>query len=268
VQLAEHEKPITIEEPAFDPGAEDRESRQVSFDVPAWHGGRRKLTLRAPEDVISGSAIAGLGENLRAEWSRASDGSEATLRARNEFISVQVEVEVVGDVIDVSARIQNLGAKPLERVEAMFCLDPGDLHLFPDSGLDRNYLVRDGVATSLGSESHGSGTPNFSEGTAFDLPMTVLESVDDRWSLGHAFEQTEILGANGSGGGVCIHTRPRFGDLAVGGGATRKGRIYLAPGRAEQVFARLRSEQPFPMASPSAAETKRQHPCLTTSSSP
>ena len=52
------------------------------------------------------------------------------------------------------------------------------------------------------TERHGSGTPNFSEGTAFDLPMTVLESVDERWSLGHAFEETEILGANGSGGGV------------------------------------------------------------------
>jgi len=268
VQIAEHEQPITIEEPAFDPGSEDRESRQVSFNVPAWDGGRRKLTLRAPEDVISGSAIAGLGENLRAEWRRAGDGSQATLTARNEYISVQVEVEVVGDVIDVSTRIQNLGAKPLQRVEAMYCLDPGDLHLFPDSGLDRNYLVRDGVATSLGSERHGSGTPNFSEGTAFDLPMTVLESVDDRWSLGHAFEQTEILGANGSGGGVCIHTRPRFGDLAVGGGATRRGRIYLARGRAEQIFARLRSEQPFPMAAPSASEPKLRHPCFTTSPPP
>jgi len=263
-QLANHQAPVTIEEPAFDPGSEDRESRQISFDVPAWDGGRRKLTLRAPEDVISASSIAGLGEGLRAEWSRAKDGSKAVLKAQNEHVSVQVEVAVEGDFIDVNTRIENLGKKVLERVEAMFCLDPGDLHLFPDSGLDRNYLVRDGTATSLGSDRHGSGTPNFSEGTAFDLPMTVLESVDGRWSLGHAFEQTEILGANGSGGGVCIHTRPRFGDLAVGGGATRKGRIYLARGRAEQLFDRLRSDKPFPMASPTARQEKPQHPCLTT----
>jgi hypothetical protein len=262
----ERSGPITIEAPALDPGAQDRESRQVSFDVPAWPGGRRKLTLRAPEDVISGSGIAGLGENLRASWDLAKDGSRATLRARNEHISVVVGIEVVNDFIDVDTRIANLGSRPIERVEAMFCLDPGDLDLFPDSGLDRNYLVRGGKATSLGSERHGSGTPNFSEGTAFDLPMTVLESVDDRWSLGHAFEQTQILGANGSGGGVCIHTRPRFGDLAVGAASTRKGRIYLSRGRAEGLFARLRKDKPFSMPLSAPPEATLQHPCVPSSS--
>ena len=261
-EVDEHHPPITIDAPALDLTSDDRETRQVSFSVPAWYSGSRKLTLRAPEDVISGSGIAGLGENLRAVWTRAEDGSKASFSARNEHISLLVELVVKDDFIDVSTRIQNIGAEPIERVEAMFCLDPGDIHLFPDSGLDRNYLMRDGETLSLGSERHGSGTPNFSEGKAFDVPMTVLESVDDRWALGHAFEQSEILGANGSGGGVCIHTRPRFGDLAVGVGATRRGRLYLARGSAEELFARLQREEPFTMSRPSVRGPKLQHPCL------
>ena len=202
---------------------------------------------------------------IRDRWDLKKDGSKATLRARNEHIAVEVDIKVGDDFIDVDTRIENLGSRLIERVEAMFCLDPGDLDLFPDSGLDRNYLVRDGKATSLGSERHGSGTPNFSEGTAFDLPMTVLESVDSRWSLGHAFEQTQILGANGSGGGVCIHTRPRFGDLAVGSAATRKGRIYLARGSAEELFERLRKDKPFSIPQPVPPEAKPQHPCVPSS---
>jgi len=256
---------ITIEAPAFDPDAEARESRQVTFEVPAWSGGRRKLTLRAPEDIISASGIAGLGENLRADWERAADGSQVTLRASNQHISVTIEAAVTDDYVDITTTIKNVGSALLERVEAMFCLDPGDLHPFPESGLDRNWLLRDGIVTSMGSERHGSGTPNFSEGTAFDLPMTVLESVDERWSLGHAFEETEILGANGSGGGVCIHTRPRFGDLHPGLRATRKGRIYMARSGAPELFARLVREQPFPFPPPPPATAQQAHPCLSDS---
>jgi hypothetical protein len=259
---AKHSGRITIDAPAFDPDAEARESRQVTFEVPAWSGGRRKLTLRAPEDIISASGVSDLGENLRADWERAADGSAVTLRASNQHISVTIEAEVADDHVDITTTIKNVGSTLLERVEAMFCLDPGDLHAFPESGLDRNWVMRDGIPTSMGSERHGSGTPNFSEGTAFDLPMTVLESVDGRWSLGHAFEETEILGANGSGGGVCIHTRPRFGDLHPGLRATRKGRIYMARSGAEELFARLVREQPFPFPPPPPARAQQVHPCL------
>jgi len=175
---------------------------------------------------------------------------------------VVVEAEVKGDYVDISTTIKNVGSARLERVEAMFCLDPGDLYQFPESGLDRNYIMRDGMPTSMGSDRHGSGTPNFSEGTAFDLPMTVLESVDQQWSLGHAFQETEILGANGSGGGVCIHTRPRFGDLHPGLGATRKGRIYMARSAAADLFSRLAKEKPFPFAEPAAPKARPVHPCL------
>ncbi len=253
---------IIIEEPAFDPSAEARESRQVTFEVPAWKGGRRKLTLRAPEDVISASGIPDLGENLKAEWDRRPDGSEVTLQARNQHVEVTVNAVAQADYVDLETTIKNVGSSILERVEAMYCLDPGDLHQFPDSGLDRNYVMRDGRARSLGEERHGSGTPNFSEGTAFDLPMTVLESVDDRWSLGHAFQETEILGANGSGGGVCIHTRPRYGDLHPGMRATRKGRIYMAQGNAPDLFTRFQQDQPFPFPAVPAPRPPLLHPCL------
>ncbi|MBJ94247.1 MAG: hypothetical protein CMP23_07170 [Rickettsiales bacterium] len=251
---------VQVDPPAFDDGSEDRETWQVSFTVPQWPGGKRNLTLRAPEDVVAGG-LAGLTDDLRAQWQRSPDGSSALLTARNQLISLRVGLSVGTDFVDVTTSITNLRDQSMAAVEAMFCLDPGDLHHFPERGLDRNYLLRGGKVASLGNERHGSGSPNFTESTGFDLPLTVLESVDDRWSLGHAFEASGLLGANGSGGGVCVHTRPRFGDLAPGQEVVRRGRIYMASGRASNLFERFQREKPFDFELRPAAEPRVAHPC-------
>ncbi|MBN96164.1 MAG: hypothetical protein CL928_19160 [Deltaproteobacteria bacterium] len=255
---------LRIDPPTVDENSQGEGVNQMMFDVPWWWGGNRKLTLSAPEEIFSANNIPDLGQNLVPSWDYAPDGSRLTLTATNQFVHVTVEARVVEpDAVSVNTTIKNQHSERLRRVEAMFCLDPGDLGQFPDSGLDRNYVRRQGEDVALGNDRHFSGTPLFSEGTDFDVPLTVLESVDDLWSLGHAYQNSQTLGANGAGGGVCIHTLPRFGSINPGESQSLSGRIYMASGRAGDLLDRFVADPPFPMEVPQPDPNRAKGPvCL------
>lgn len=255
---------LRIDPPTVDENSQGEGVNQMMFDVPWWWGGNRKLTLSAPEEIFSANNIQGLGHNLVPSWDYKEDGSRLTLSAANKFVHVTVEARVSEpDSVSLKTTIKNLHSERLRRVEAMFCLDPGDLGQFPDSGLDRNFVRRQGEEAALGMDRHFSGTPLFSEGTDFDLPMTVLESVDDLWSLGHAYQNSQTLGANGAGGGVCIHTLPRFGSINPGESRSLSGHIYMASGRASDLFDRFVADPPFTFAVPQLDPSRATGPvCL------
>ena len=160
------------------------------------------------------------------------DGSSARLVSEGSGLRLERELRAYEDHVDVVLTLTNLGEETVRDARALVCLATKGGSPFPESGHAGTFFVDGAEVVALGDLPVDSGDPLYREdqlsGLGLDaLPLTVMRSIDDRWSLGGAFESSAIVGGNGARGGACLHTLPRFGDLAPGAAVTRRGKVYL-----------------------------------------
>lgn len=206
---------------------------ELTLEAPQWPAGA--IHLGFPEEIRSVQGPVDFGVSpLIPTWTEIDGGFR--YEASNERVTVSGALLSEADGLRTSMTITNSGTAPLERVEALICLDVEPPLPFPSSGHGRTFVPVGEELVRLDTTIVDSGDPLYIERDLFSHPLTVLESVDRRWVLGNAFEGSEVVGGNAATG-VCVHSRPRFGDLAPGDSVERKGRLWVGRGTADDVLA-------------------------------
>jgi hypothetical protein len=228
---------------------------------PAWPDGS-VATLAFPEFFDATGAPDGVWDGLRPSYSRLSE-TVLGLVARTDRVEVTGALEELVDGVRMKMQIRNLSGEPLRDVSALICLSTWPSGQFPSSGHRRTfYPGRDGLI-SLDRLPIDDGDPLYVESRRFSHPLTVLESVERDLVLGHAFEASSIVGGNG-GTGVCVHSRPEFGDIAPGEAVQRRGRLWLRTGVAGDILADYLAEplEEQPRAWEASSSVRPSLPCV------
>ncbi len=215
----------------------------TSADSDRW----TELTLEAPE-WPAGSIALGFPEWLRSEAGPLDQFGGPLVPAYEPieggvgFVASNELVRVTGtllgrpDGLDATLAVTNVGAETLPGVEALICLETDPARPFPESGHARTFVARGDGMVPL-REPVDSGDPLYVETDRVTHPLTVLTSADERWVLANAFAGSTGSGGNALGPGVCVHSRPRFGDVAPGATVERRGRLWIGRGTADEVLA-------------------------------
>ena len=250
---------VAVELPSFETWAVV--TTRLHPEERGWAFGERRIRIQSPGRSWSGTTasleVPFLSTELATtlslpEWLRPAggemvdfgamehrhdvdaDGSRARLVSEGEGIRFERELRAGLDRLDLRLTVTNLGEQPLADVEALVCVATTGGSPFPESGHAGTWILDSDRVRVLGEVPADNGDPLYREdmlprvGEAV-APLTILRSVDDRYSLGTGFETSDVVGGNGATGGVCQHARPRFGDLAPGASATRRGVVWLSP---------------------------------------
>jgi hypothetical protein len=204
----------------------------VPFEVP-FLAADLAATLSLPELLHMKNREPLAVESMEHEVEVSPDGASVRLVSEGSGLRLERELSPGVDHVDVTLTLTNTGDEVIEEALALICLATRAGSPFPESGHNGTFIVEGDRVTSLGEVPVDNGDPLYREDRVTGLggpvlPLTVMRSVDDRYSLGTGFEGSDVVGGNGARGGVCLHARPRFGDIAPGASVTRRGTIYIS----------------------------------------
>lgn len=207
------------------------------LSVPFWPS-PDAIQLALPESITS-TSHDGIWTDASGRAEVSLDGRTGIFQASSRWLSLRADLTTTADGIEVAMALTNHGPDLLEGVAALICLAAGQQPLFSAWDHERTSWFHDDGERPLTSLREPGTEPLYIEHHEFALPVTVVRSTDDRWSLAHGFEGSDVIGGN-SGSSVCIHSRPQFGDLAPGGSATRRGLMLMTADRPGEIAARWR----------------------------
>ena len=143
------------------------------------------------------------------------------------------------DGVDITLNLTNRSKSTWTDARALVCVaatDSRDPWPFPLSGQERVRAEVDGELRSLGELRSDSGDPNYVELEGASAPVTELSSVDGRLTLALGMDRSDVVGGNANAG-ICLHARPRMGDVLPGQTATVRGRLLLSASTPTELFA-------------------------------
>lgn len=220
------ERAIRIQEPGPTwPGT------TVSLEVP-FLSSELLTTLSLPEWLRAGGGELVAFETMQHTSEVAPDGSRAVLVSEAPGLRFERELQAGYDRVDLKITVTNLGPDPLPDVAGLICVATTGASPFPESGHGGTWILDGDQTLVLGDLPVDDGDPLYREETLPAVgervaPLTILRSVDDRYSLGTGYEGSDVVGGNGARGGVCQHARPWFGDVAPGASVSRRGVVWI-----------------------------------------
>ena len=204
-------------------------SPTVGFEVP-FLDDRQVFSLSLPEFVRVEDAPPGFEGDI-AGWSTsaviAEDRRSGRFLAESPTASFEAELTTGLDRVDITITLENRSDRTLRSVEALLCASSRGASPFPESGHGRTTIETPQGPNRLDSRPVDGGDPLYLYRRDLSSPGVSMRSVDDAWEFGHAFDGSVAVGGNGSSNGVCLHSRPHFGDLQPGQRARRAGLLYL-----------------------------------------
>ncbi len=165
-----------------------------------------------------------------AELTLEGNRTAATLTRRGDGLTVATSMVTSKRRIDLEMTVTNTSDAELAEVVALLCASSKGATPFPESGHANTYVWTPDGRERLEDRPVDEGEALYHYRRDIADPVTALESVDGAWTMATAFESSAGAGGNAGGGGVCIHSRPRFGPLAPGKSQTRRGFIFVGPG--------------------------------------
>jgi hypothetical protein len=206
---------------------------ELTLLVPEWPAG--SVTLAFPEEIKSEDGPLDYAVSPLVPEYTAIEGG-VRFEAVNENARVTGVILSEPDGLRATLVVTNLTDSVLREVEALICLKVDPPLPFPHSGHARTFVPQGDEMISLEEVPGEYGSPAYIDLPRFTHPLTALESVDGEWVVGNAWEGSSIVGGN-AGTGVCVHSKPRFGNLAPGQAVERKGRIWVGRGSADDLLA-------------------------------
>ena len=194
----------------------------------------------------------------------AADRRSGTFRAESTGWVFEADIRTETNRVDLSLRFENRSSRGVSGAEALLCASSRGATPFPESGHGRTWIQTSDGRRRLDELPLDSGDPLYLYRRDLAAPVVTMESVDRQWLFGHAFDSSAVAGGNGSSNGVCLHSRPVFGDLRPGASASRSGMLFL--GRAGDLRV-PEGWSPTAPASPIAKEGTRM-PCDAASGAP
>jgi hypothetical protein len=223
----------------------------VSLDVP-FLASDLHTTLSLPEYLRVGNGEGLALESMEHTADVSPDGRSARLVSEGSGLRLERELRAYEDHVDVDLTLTNIGDEFVLDARALVCLATKNASPFPESGHAGTFFVDGEQAIALGELPLDSGDPLYREDPISSLgprvpPLTVMRSIDDHFSLGCAFQNSDIIGGNGARTGVCLHARPCFGNIAPGAAVTLRGKVYISPDGVLRLAQRWREQLGAPI---------------------
>lgn len=235
----------------------------VAFEVP-FLDAEQVLSVSLPEFLRVDDPPADFDGNIEA-WQTtavvAADRQSGSFRAESEGWGFRADVRTGSNRVDLTLWVENRSDRPLKGVEALLCASSRGASPFPESGHGRTWVETSSGRQSLDELPVDGGDPLYLYRDDLAAPAIMMESVDQSWVFAHAFDRSAAAGGNGSSNGVCLHSRPVFGDLAPGASAMLSGMLFLGRAGDLQVPEGWSPSHPGPAM---AADTPRM-PCASRS---
>jgi len=240
--------PITLTPEDGMPGSMSLQAR-----VPGWPAEVGEITLFVPETFTAAANEITLGAAFAPTFEVMEGGTHLTGTGRDEQVQLDLDVRAGTDTLDLTLAVTNRSSDLLPDVRALVCLESKPAGVFPREGHDRTWTP--GLGVPLAALPEDVRDPFYREIEAPWYGLTMVQSIDERWTMGHAFESSTVAGGNAGRTHLCLHSRPMFGDLAPGETVARKGRIYLARDGIDGVAARYEAAplDPLPPRPPGVA---------------
>lgn len=226
-------------------------SMSVQAEVPGWPGSVEEVTLFVPEAVVSGDQHEPVGEGLVMDYEVGEEGRFVRGEGANGRFALVVELRGGAGTVEVAMTVTNVGDEPLEDISALVCMESKPAGAFPREGHGRTWTAGPRGPVPLSAFPVDARDPLFRELRAPRYGLTMLESIDGRHVMGSVFEGSTVAGGNGGRTHLCLHSRPRFGDLAPGLAVTRRGRLYIRQGSAAELQASYEAD---PLGAPPAGD--------------
>lgn len=255
-----HPRPWTVQ---ASPGG-GLEGRTVTLELPPG-GPLSQLSLSLPEWLKAEPDLSGVLDGATARVRPGPEGRSVETTMAGPGIRFVSRVDGRPQGVDIEISVSNRSEQTWHDVQALICASATDRRgewPFPVGGTEELRARFDGELRPLSDARIDSGDPFYLELRGADVPVTELSSVDGSLTLALGMDRSDIVGGNANGG-VCLHARPRFGDLEPGATATVSGRLRLEARRPNGLFdvewalhQEPRRIQPLrdPWASPCSAE--------------
>lgn len=203
----------------------------VAFRVP-FLDDRQVFSLSLPEFVRVANAGDGFEGNID-RWDTqatiAEGGRTGRFVAVGQGIRFEADVQTKFDRVELAIEMTNESQRVLEGVEALLCASSRGASPFPESGHGKSSVPTHEGESLLDDLPLDGGDPLYLYRSDLTSPRIAMQSTDGTLLFGHAFDGSVAAGGNGSSNGVCLHSRPSFGDLPPGASVTRRGMLYLGP---------------------------------------
>jgi len=209
-----------------------------------WMADDRNTIRRwVPENITCanfGIILFVIREDVDLRWHRSADGVLGYVLNLPGRCRVEVTMASIHDGVELTLSVSNLGEVTWRDTVACACTQLVAAPDFVDFARERTFYWRGGekVLPGKGHFSKAVGPDDADPG------FIATVSCSGRHVVGTGWETVHSLGGNDSRMISCIHSNPAFGDVAPGERVTRRGRIYLMCGTAEDALARYRHDFP------------------------
>ncbi len=229
-------------------------SAGVTLRIPWFPVGHFHMSM--PEQTgAQGVALAWTAPHEGIRWESLSDGAwqyECTFPGKARM---RVTLVPGRDHVDFTIALRNLSGEPFTGVFSNTCFNPHASPYFEDPERVRTFVWTDGGPTGLlelpiaprsGEPLHGgwgvaaADQPAPRGGHLVRWPLIGLRSRDGQYVIAQAYAEGTTVANNAHYS--CLHSRPRWPDIAPGEECAVTGKVYFLRGGPDELLARWKAD--------------------------